>query len=75
VVLVVGHGVTHRLRLDGAGRWAARRFGLTCIATPRLEPVCSAVSGSSFSPNQQRVVPPCWGSAAGVERGDLVWPG
>ena len=31
VVLVVGHGVTHRFRLDGAGRWAARRFGLTAL--------------------------------------------
>jgi hypothetical protein len=31
VVLVVGHGVTHRFRLDGADRGAARRFGLTAL--------------------------------------------
>jgi hypothetical protein len=54
VVLVVGHGVAHRFRqvrwggpLGGSPVWTH------CIATPRLEPVCSAVSGSSFSPRQQ----------------------
>jgi hypothetical protein len=38
VGLVVGRGCSrdgssamHRLRLDGAGRWAARRFGLTAL--------------------------------------------
>jgi hypothetical protein len=31
VVLVVGHRVTHRFRLDGADRWAARWFGLTAM--------------------------------------------
>jgi hypothetical protein len=27
----VGQGVANRFRLNGAGRWAARRFGLTAL--------------------------------------------
>jgi hypothetical protein len=37
VVLVVGHGVAHRFRLDGAGRWLGRLAGLDslhCTAAP-----------------------------------------
>ena len=62
----------------GGSRLAGLDSGLTAMrnATPLLEPVCSAVSGNSFSPLQQRthcgsplLEVRCW-----VERGGVVWP-
>jgi hypothetical protein len=65
-------------RTGGGPLGVARRLGTHCNATPRFEPVCSAVSTRQgvglFSPLQQRpaqLVPRvgvrCW-----MERGDLV---
>jgi hypothetical protein len=49
------------VRIVGGPRGAARRLGTHCNATSRLEPVCSAVSGSPLST-------PAASSAAGAPR-------
>ena len=70
VVLVVGHGVTHRFRLDGAGRWAARRFGLTALQRRALGGLQRSEWVSSLhSSSSQHSWFPALGSAAGWSEG------
>jgi hypothetical protein len=59
------------VRIVGGPRGAARRLGTHCNATPRLEPVCSAVSGSPLSTPAAASAAgaPRWGTLLGGERG------
>jgi hypothetical protein len=64
-------------RTEGGPRGAARRLVTHCNATPRFEPVCSAVSGSllglhSSSGQRPAQLVPRVGVRCWVERGDLV---